>query len=115
MASYTTYNTALDENGHAKTQLAMLVEDLTRKQEADQTHTPGFSKAFDKVNHSKLIWILNQYGIRGDALNWISAFLGNRSQTVVLDGDESGSVQVTPGVPQGSVLDPILFPIYIND
>ena len=50
-----------------------------------------FSKASDKVNHSKLQWIFHQCVIRGIALSWIRAFLGNRSQTVILDGEESGS------------------------
>ena len=72
-----------------------------------------FSKAFDKVNHSKLIWKLHQYGIR--ALGWIRAFLGNRSQSVILEGEESGSVPVASGVPKGYVLRTILFLTYIND
>ena len=49
-----------------------------------------------------------QYGIRGNALSWIRAFLGNRSQTVVIEGEESGSVQVSSGVPQGCCFNLIL-------
>ena len=84
----------------------MLVEDLARNMSSGkQTDLVllDFSKAFDKVNHSKLLWKRHQYGIRGTALAWIT-LLGNRSQTVVLEGEESGSVPVTSGVPQDSVL-----------
>ena len=87
-----------------ETQLTMLIEDLARNTNAGkQTDLVllDFSKAFDKVNHSKLLWKLHQVGIRGHVLGWIRAFLGNRSQSVVLDGEESDSVPVTSGVPQG--------------
>ena len=74
-----------------------------------------FSKAFDKVNHSKLILKLHTYGIWNSTLRWINAFLNNRAQRVVFEGEESDSVPVRSGVPQCSVLDPILFLVYIDD
>ena len=76
-----------------------------------------FSKASDKVYHSKLIWKLHNYGIRSNVLSWIRAFVGDRSQRVVVGGgggEVSDSVPVTPGVPLVSVLGPILFLVYIN-
>ena len=70
-----------------------------------------FSKAFDKVRHKRLIIKLQYYGIRGPLLNWFESFLTNRSQTVVCDGKHSDPAQVTSGVPQGTVLGPLLFTV----
>ena len=100
---------------HALLNAKNTISDALNKNQVAVLLLIDFSKAFDMVDHDLLLSKLSHYGIRGNAHRWLTSYLSNREQYVCINGIDSNRSLIKYGVPQGSILGPLLFVIYIND
>ena len=98
--------------------LTLAVNDWKLAQDRGETTSVAFvdlSKAFDRVQHQQLLIALHGMGVHASALRWFASYLAGRSQRVVTPASQSSSLAVSRGVPQGSILGPTLFNVYLRD
>ena len=101
-----------------ESQLVITTEDIARNLDNNQQVDMlilDFSKAFDTVPHKRLLKKMESYDINGNILSWLEAWLTQQEQQVIIEGDKTSTAKGTSGVPQGTILVPLMFLLYIND